>query len=208
MGGSQSKKQPTTATSPNNFEASKMTGVSKDVNVGTVLLERSILRDQQKGLRNKDAEIKGFVIDKTHEMTKNAAKTLDEYKQKAYSEFENKDRQIEALNEKLVEVNNEKISFMEQTSAEVAEFRAAYEAKIAALNTIIDERGEQIAQEYQSKFETSRQAYPVRSYTPQCADKITAVGACYKESRGKTLNCSQVVQELQSCVDEAKKDRL
>lgn len=72
----------------------------------------------------------------------------------------------------------------------------------------LKERGELIEKAYSERFSEVSEKLVVQNFNLVCADRIQAVGQCYRESRGQTLNCSKVVSALQDCVEQEKEKRL
>merc|ERR1712071_167509 len=211
MGSSQSKKPAAAAEpakAPTNFAAENMQEVAPKINVGTFLLERSVLREQQRDLVNQNQKVAAFVQAKTDEVQKAAISSLEEYRQSASAHMKTKDQQIEELHASIQQLHQEKQESIDHAAAEKGTMQEYYDTTVAHLTSIIDDRGRRTSEVYDEKFAAGASTYPVRSHTAICADRIAAVGQCYKDSKGQTLNCSQMVKELQQCVDEAKKERL
>merc|ERR1712226_411185 len=212
MGGSQSKKPAaaaaTAAPADPNFKDEQLTQVAEGVHVGTFLLERSVLREQQQSLVNKDKQIGQYVYAKTEEVAQAASETLEHYKKAAATELGNKDVQLAEMRDTVAKMEEAYEAFKSATEQSTEELKQTYESKIQSLNELIDSRGAEYEAVYNKSFSESQYKYPVKGYSPVCEDRIAAIGRCYTESRGKTLNCSRLVDELQQCVDAAKQERL
>jgi len=191
-----------------NFEDDKMVKVADGVHVGTFVIERGLLRGQQQQLSEKDAKVESYIKHQAEQTRISAAEMLENYRKAAIDELSSKDDQIAALNQKIDGITEVYDIYKSASEQQILDLKESYENKLKELGEAMDARGKQLEDEYNKNFVDAQRALPVRDYQPVCQDKIVEIRECYASNRGQTLKCSQIVADLQRCVDEVKKERL
>jgi len=207
MGNSSSKAPKQAPPAPNNFKDEDMVEIGEGVKTGQFLLQKSLLQARERELNRAANDMNQYVNDIAKDIQGKAVEKINANQNEAQTVIVEKEATIEGLQSQIEAQKQEFQSAIECQQNTNATQAQEFSEKLNNMEQVLNDRGQKSRETYEKYYEQSSQVFPVKKYSPVCAEAVLAVGSCYAESKGQSLNCSTLVDELKKCVREARVEK-
>merc|ERR1711976_579947 len=192
---------------PANHQQKDMVQVGDGVQVGTFLLEKSMLQAERQRLADRENSMDSHTQSIAQNIYNEAANKITGVQGQAGRVIQDKDQYISTLEDQ-IKLEKEKFDcFVAENIEKQKEINQNYENKISSLEEILKTRGEEITATYEKYYSATEAVFPTKKYSPVCQETLLKIKDCYNNSKGQTLHCSGLVDELKQCITQVKKDK-